>query len=132
MTSIALQNRPQHYKKGMIPWNKGMCIGNYTSIHHWLKTNFGYAFKCENEKCRVDKVKKYDWAKKPGYSYEAKRENFIMPCRSCHIEMDMGVSLVVPCKECSVLIKTSLYRKRGKPQQFCSRVCYYKSRIKVK
>jgi len=86
------------FKKGLIPWNKdkmcsrlagknnGMWKGDnvgYDGMHHWLKTTFGKADKCENPDCK-GKSKTFEWSLLKGKKYERRRENFWQLCVICH------------------------------------------------
>ena len=78
---------------------KGDDVG-YDGIHRWLRRTFGKANKCENPKCVyprnsthrpikiILKPARFEWALIKGKSYERKRENYIMLCKSCHSYYD--------------------------------------------
>lgn len=68
------------------PQWKGDNVG-YFGLHYWIRNTFGKANKCENKDC-PHKSKQFQWALLRGASYERKRENFIMLCRSCHSHYD--------------------------------------------
>ena len=59
----------------------------YSSIHFWLRTNYGHANKCENSLC-LKKSNKFQWAKLKDKKYDYNRENFIMLCGKCHYYYD--------------------------------------------
>jgi len=59
----------------------------YSSVHYWLKHNYGVASKCESKNC-TKKSTDYQWAKKREKEYDYKRDNFINLCRSCHAKYD--------------------------------------------
>lgn len=56
----------------------------YSSIHSWLRRNFGKANKCE--KCNSSN--RVQWALLKDKEYERKRENFWQLCCLCHLEYD--------------------------------------------
>jgi len=60
----------------------------YARVHHWLKKNYGRAHKCESKKCNGSS-KSFQWSKKKKRTYEEKRNNFWMLCRSCHSKYDL-------------------------------------------
>lgn len=61
--------------------------GKYSAIHAWLIRRYGNADRCEYPQCNgLSKV--FHWAKRRGFLYEHKRENFIMLCVSCHSRYD--------------------------------------------
>lgn len=60
----------------------------YSSVHWWLRKNFGVASKCENPNCK-NLSKNYEWAKRKEKNYEKKIDNFIMLCKSCHARQDI-------------------------------------------
>jgi len=69
---------------------KNVSIKKYHQIHHWLKINFGKAYKCENKNCKnISKL--FSWALKNSCEYEFKRENYLMLCRSCHAKIDISL-----------------------------------------
>lgn len=72
-----------------IRFTKQFGVSKLSSIHIWLRNNFGKACKCEQcpEGIGV-KTKRYDWALKHGCEYDYKVENFIQLCRSCHRKYD--------------------------------------------
>jgi hypothetical protein len=83
------------FKKGKIgdrnekhPQWKGDNVG-YSGIHTWLRINFGYPNKCDNEACLAKNIKRFEWALIKGKEYERKRENFMQLCVSCHRKYDM-------------------------------------------
>lgn len=59
----------------------------YSSVHHWLRYNYGKAQKCENKKCAGVSTT-YQWAKKQGKEYDYQRENFLELCVPCHFDYD--------------------------------------------
>jgi len=76
-------------KKGQ----KANTSNTYNAIHLWLHWNFGHGEKCEN--CRIEGKKNgrkwsIEWALRPGFKYERKKENFIPLCMSCHRKQDMN------------------------------------------
>ena len=60
---------------------------NYSSVHNWLKRNFGNADRCENKECK-NPSHAFQWAKIKDKDYDFKRENFIMLCGRCHYYYD--------------------------------------------
>lgn len=65
----------------------GISSSEYSTIHHWLRSHYGSASKCEEETCKGDS-KHYQWSLIYGHKYEKKRENFRMLCGSCHMRYD--------------------------------------------
>jgi hypothetical protein len=55
----------------------------HSSVHRWLKDNFGKAYRCENPQCSGRGYKFY-WAKLRNKKYEKKKENFTQLCNNCH------------------------------------------------
>ena len=82
----------------------------YSSVHYWLKTNFGKADKCENPNC-LKKSNFYTWALKREKEYECKRKNFIKLCRSCHVKYDTTENTIKKLKNNS--LARQKYCKRG-------------------
>ena len=69
----------------------------YTSIHQWLKWNFGHGEKCE--RCGLIGKKtarkwNIEWALKPGLEYKKIREHFEALCRSCHRKQDLNEEML--------------------------------------
>lgn len=63
---------------------------NYLNVHQWLHRHHGKASCCENPTCpKINTF--YQWAKRKGYAYERKRENFMQMCISCHGRYDRNV-----------------------------------------
>jgi hypothetical protein len=60
----------------------------YFRIHAWLIYNHGKAVKCENNLCKSNKPKRYEWALLKGNDYKKDRKNFIQLCPSCHRKYD--------------------------------------------
>lgn len=61
---------------------------DYFKIHSWLGYWYGRASKCENELCKYENPKRFEWALKKDAKYEKNRDNFIQLCCSCHRKMD--------------------------------------------
>lgn len=59
----------------------------YSSIHSWLRRNFGKANECGNLACDSDSIF-YEWALLKGFAYHRNRNNFVMLCRACHTKYD--------------------------------------------
>lgn len=59
----------------------------YIALHHWLRVQYGKANKCEGKDC-TKKSLRFEYALLKGKEYEAKRENFIQLCISCHKKYD--------------------------------------------
>lgn len=88
---------PAHKKGKESPFWKGSKAG-YGSIHDWIKSMRGMAYKCENPLCVyprktkngvLDKPYKFDWALKKGRKYtDRKIDSFMQLCRSCHKQYD--------------------------------------------
>lgn len=55
----------------------------YTGIHSWLYREYGKPDHCEGNPCKKISSN-FQYALKKGFSYERKRENFMMLCVSCH------------------------------------------------
>lgn len=73
-----------------MPYNKEKIdhkTKEYARIHHWVRTTFGKANKCENPKCE-GKSHTFDWALRKGKNHEKKRQNYMQLCRPCHIKYD--------------------------------------------
>lgn len=70
----------------------------YHKIHHWLRTEFGKANKCENENCPSGSSY-FEWSLRSGKEYEMKKENFWMLCRRCHAKMDITEETIRRCRE---------------------------------
>ena len=70
---------------------QGLTDSEYASIHYWLKSNYGVANVCESKECQGNS-NNYDWALKNNHTYDRKRDNFIMLCRSCHFKYDFTES----------------------------------------
>src|SRR3990167_7209161 len=85
------------FKKGMVPWNKGLCTGKYkrkkwyAEIHMWLKYHYGKAWRCQNKNCST-LCNIFQWAKLRRVEYEKRRKNFIMLCQSCHQRYDRNIT----------------------------------------
>lgn len=62
----------------------------YSSIHIWLRKNYGLADLCENPNCKGTS-NHFDWSLLKGYPYERKRENFHRLCKPCHVKYDTKV-----------------------------------------
>ena len=60
---------------------------SYSSVHNWLRKNFGNAHKCENKQCK-NPSQAFQWAKLKGKDYDFKRDNFVMLCGRCHYYYD--------------------------------------------
>ena len=59
----------------------------YQKIHKWLIKIFGKAYRCESPTCK--KISNhFEWALIKGKSYEFRRDNYFMLCRSCHMKYD--------------------------------------------
>ncbi len=63
-------------------------VKKYRAIHRWLAYHYGTAVKCENPDCDATNIKRYEWALKPNFQYQYKRENFKQLCCKCHKRMD--------------------------------------------
>jgi hypothetical protein len=61
----------------------------YGKIHDWLHKTYGKPVHCDNPNCKVENVKRYEYALKKGCEYEFNRDNFIIMCKSCHVRYDM-------------------------------------------
>lgn len=62
-----------------------------SSVHYWIRHNYGSADRCQGEDCR--KISnKFDYALIDGKAYERKRENFLMLCKSCHRRYDWSTN----------------------------------------
>ncbi len=108
---------------------KGISRSEYSSIHSWIRKNFGSAQKCEGSNC-TGPSKRIEWALLKGKKYERKRENFIQLCKSCHVKYDATpegrkrtgeahrhpriVKFDVKCKGCENQVKSSF-----KSDKFC-------------
>lgn len=70
---------------------KGDDVG-YVGVHHWLRSKYGYANKCET--CgklgeKVNGIWNIQWANKTG-KYLRKRNDFQGLCVSCHKKYDLN------------------------------------------
>lgn len=68
---------------------------SYNAIHLWLRNTHGVPTKCENREC-LGTSKRIEYAKRNGFEYERKRENYIALCTKCHRNYDFGN---FPCEE---------------------------------
>jgi len=81
---------PTSFKKGVIPWNKGLClkaISEYgddkSELHKWIRRNYGEPLQCEY----CGKKKNIEWANKSN-NYLRKRDDWMTLCRKCHHKYD--------------------------------------------
>ena len=98
-------SKSNYFKKGKVPWNKGMKgeykLGefaekswnwqgdniSYDGLHAWLKRKYGKADKCENPNCpKTHNI--FHWSKLKDKEYQRNRENFWMLCIKCHNNYD--------------------------------------------
>lgn len=82
------KQRARESNTGVNHWNWKGDDGSHDSIHHWLRSHYGRADRCENELC-PGISKQFDYALLPGHKYSRKRTDYIKLCRSCHKKMDM-------------------------------------------
>ena len=62
-------------------------VVDHSTLHHWLRRNYGRANKCENQSCPQISLM-FDYALKRGCEYRKNIENFLQLCRSCHLKYD--------------------------------------------
>lgn len=100
---ISLSNKGGNkttFRKGMIPWNKGMRMpdsfgenhplwkgenAGYIALHNWIRLKLGKPNKCEI--CKTIKAKKYEWANKD-HLYKRNKNDWIRLCTKCHRRYD--------------------------------------------
>lgn len=87
----------------------------YARVHHWLRTNYGSANKCESEACE-HKSTNYEWALKTGYEYVEKRENFLMLCVPCHRKYDVTELTRIKMRNLGTGRKQKLSTRRKRAQ----------------
>lgn len=85
--------RDNHHQNN--PRWKGDLAG-YSSVHGWLRRNFGYPQKCEH--CgkvgsRPKRKWTIEWALKRGCLYKHDRNNFMQLCNSCHKKYDFSETM---------------------------------------
>jgi hypothetical protein len=73
----------------------------YSSLHIWLRKNYGNADHCEH--CNMKK-KKYDWALKHGFDYDYNKNNFI------RLMAMLKILIVSPLLERNTDIYNQLYQ----------------------
>lgn len=56
----------------------------YFRVHAWLNYHYGSASKCENEKCKGIKCKRFEWALIHGKEHKKDRTHYRQLCTSCH------------------------------------------------
>jgi len=99
----------------------------YPGLHTWLRNNYGKADFCDNKERKSleflcsGKSKTFEWAKKRGYSYERKRDNFLKLCTSCHRKYDWTEERGERMKE--TLLKSPLYQKGLKKKDIICKWC---------
>lgn len=59
----------------------------YNRIHYHLRTKYGKATKCDDEKC-TGKSKTFEWALKKDKEYSKNPQDYIHLCKSCHSKYD--------------------------------------------
>ena len=69
-------------------WIKSKKALKYSTVHMWLRRDFGKANKCENPICEK-KSNNFQWSLKKGKKYIRNRNNFWMLCRICHAKYDI-------------------------------------------
>lgn len=84
----------------------------YARIHGWLRWNFTKTDKCESLSC-LKNNKNFEWALLNGKTYEKKRENFIVLCRSCHRKYDLDSDARLKIARANNKILTQLYCRDG-------------------
>ena len=62
--------------------------GAYSSIHHWIRKNYGSASHCEATDC-TKKSLRFQYALKRDCQYAKNRENYMQLCSSCHAKYDL-------------------------------------------
>jgi len=99
-----------HFKKGNIPWNKGIKTGlvpktafkkndprllgkihhnwkgddvGYVGLHYWIRRRLGDAKECAF--CKS--IKNIQWANK-SHKYKRELSDWVQLCRSCHMKFD--------------------------------------------
>ncbi len=72
------------FLRGNKRYNWKQDTASHSAYHHWLKCNFGKAYKCENPNCPKKPTKRYEWSLLKGKNYNHLRENYWMLCVSCH------------------------------------------------
>jgi hypothetical protein len=80
-----LNNVPKN--KSHHAW-KGNSVG-HSSLHAWIRNEYGNAYKCENKYCD-NSSSVFEWANISG-KYLRERNDFKMLCRKCHSIMDKGI-----------------------------------------
>lgn len=60
---------------------------SYSTIHAWVRRNFGTPYKCEN--CGTEKSKKFEWAN-ISKEYLLNRSDWVRLCCQCHRRYDVG------------------------------------------
>jgi len=60
---------------------------SYTSLHQFIRRNFGKAKRCERSGC-LKKSKQFDWALKRGREYSRDIKDYLQMCRACHLKYD--------------------------------------------
>ena len=68
---------------------KGDKVG-YRGLHHWMKKEFGKAFKCEFCGKTRTTPKSIQWANKTG-KYLRDRNDWLELCASCHKKYDLNL-----------------------------------------
>lgn len=93
---IKHKENPTSFKKGIIPWNKGLFLDEkavnwkgdkvgYWGIHSWIESRKGKPKICEL--CNTTKAKRFDWANKSGL-YKRKFSDWQRLCVTCHFNYD--------------------------------------------
>lgn len=89
LTYVKHKENPTSFKKGIVPWNKGVpskfkkINPGYDAIHEWVERWFGKPLTC----IKCGSCNNVEWANKTG-KYDRSEKDWLRLCRKCHCRYD--------------------------------------------